>query len=125
MGVDGLKTGHTEESGYGLAASVEREGRCLVLVVNGLKNVNERSREAERLLEWGFREFGAYRFLADGATVEAEPAWLGAACTVRLVLDENLADRTGEEWGRGESGRVELGGRVYLEQKKYQNITEI
>src|SRR3546814_2732794 len=48
MGVDGLKTGHTEESGYGLAASVEREGRRLILVVNGLKNVNERSREAER-----------------------------------------------------------------------------
>src|SRR3546814_7186535 len=76
MGVDGLKTGHTEESGYGLAASVEREGRRLILVVNGLKNVNERSREAERLLEWGFREFGAYRLFAAGETVAAAPAWL-------------------------------------------------
>src|SRR3546814_950951 len=91
MGVDGLKTGHTEESGYGLAASVEREGRRLILVVNGLKNVNERSREAERLLEWGFREFGAYRLFAAGETVDAAPAWLGAAPTVPLVLEEDLA----------------------------------
>src|SRR3546814_15091393 len=91
MGVDGLKTGHTEESGYGLAASVEREGRRLILVVNGLKNVNERSREAERLLEWGFREFGAYRLFAAGETVDPAPAWLGAASTVPLVLEEDLA----------------------------------
>lgn len=91
MGVDGLKTGHTEESGYGLAASVEREGRRLVLVVNGLQNVNERSREAERLLEWGFREFGAYRLFAAGETVDAAPAWLGAAPTVPLILEEDLA----------------------------------
>ncbi|MFN4089812.1 MAG: D-alanyl-D-alanine carboxypeptidase family protein [Alphaproteobacteria bacterium] len=91
MGVDGLKTGHTEESGYGLTASMERDGRRLVLVVNGLRNVNERSRETERLLEWGFREFGAYELFKAGETVEAAPAWLGASPTVPLVLEQDLA----------------------------------
>lgn len=91
MGVDGLKTGHTEDSGYGLTASAERDGRRLILVVNGLKSVNERSRETERLLQWGFREFGAYDLFKAGETVEAAPAWLGASPTVPLVLETDLA----------------------------------
>src|SRR5690606_40663179 len=61
------------------------------LVVNGLKNVNERSRETERLLEWGFREFGAFDLFRAGETVEAAPAWLGAQETVPLVLEEDLS----------------------------------
>src|SRR3546814_3360387 len=44
-----------------------------------------------RSLEWGFREFGAYRLFAAGETVDAAPAWLGAAPTVPLVLEEDLA----------------------------------
>ncbi|MBF0248539.1 MAG: D-alanyl-D-alanine carboxypeptidase, partial [Alphaproteobacteria bacterium] len=52
MGADGLKTGHTEESGYGLTASAERQGRRLVLVVNGLESQKMRSTESERLLDW-------------------------------------------------------------------------
>ena len=91
MGVDGLKTGHTEDSGYGLTASAERDGRRLILVVNGLKSVNERSRETERLLQWGFREFGAFDLFKAGETVEAAPAWLGEAPTVPLVLEKDLS----------------------------------
>src|SRR3546814_18080895 len=98
MGVDGLKTGHTEESGYGLAASVEREGRRLILVVNGLRNVNERSREAERLLEWGFREFGAYRLFAAGETVDAAPAWLGAARSEERRVGKECVSTCRSRW---------------------------
>ena len=54
MGADGLKTGHTRAAGYGLAASVKRGDRRLILVVNGLASVRQRASEAERLLEWGF-----------------------------------------------------------------------
>ncbi|HSK39613.1 MAG TPA: D-alanyl-D-alanine carboxypeptidase family protein, partial [Arenibaculum sp.] len=59
MDVDGLKTGHTEAAGYGLAASAERNGRRLILVVNGLSDMQARADESARLLEWGFREFEA------------------------------------------------------------------
>ncbi len=60
IGVDGLKTGHTENAGYGLTASAERLGRRLILVVNGLTNKRARREEPQRLLEWGFREFKNY-----------------------------------------------------------------
>ena len=56
-GTDGLKTGHTEEGGYGQATSAIRDGRRLILVVNGLTSMAERAQETARLMEWGFREF--------------------------------------------------------------------
>ena len=56
-GTDGLKTGHTEEGGYGQATSAVRDGRRLILVVNGLTSMAERAQETSRLMEWGFREF--------------------------------------------------------------------
>jgi len=89
-GADGLKTGHTEQSGYGLVASAERNGRRLILVVNGLDSVNARSREAERLLDFGFREFKNYELFGDGETVDEAPVWLGEADTVPIVLEAPL-----------------------------------
>ncbi|MBD0275106.1 MAG: D-alanyl-D-alanine carboxypeptidase, partial [Acetobacteraceae bacterium] len=86
MGVDGLKTGHTEEAGYGLSASAMRNGRRLILVVHGLAGVNERSQESERLLEWGFREFDNMTIAKAGEPIETAPVWLGAAPTVPLTV---------------------------------------
>lgn len=91
MGVDGLKTGHTEAAGYGLTASAVRDGQRLILVVNGLPNVNARSEEAERLLEWGFREFETYALYDAGATVETARVWQGKAETVPLVPASDIA----------------------------------
>ena len=90
-GADGLKTGHTEDAGYGLTASVAREGRRLILVVNGVPSNQERSAEAQRLIEWGFREFGTYDLFAAGETVSEAEVWLGEADTVPLVLEEDFA----------------------------------
>jgi D-alanyl-D-alanine carboxypeptidase (penicillin-binding protein 5/6) len=90
-GADGLKTGHTEESGYGLAASAERDGRRLVLVVGGLTSVNERMRESQRLMQFGFRNFSHYPLFGAGDTVETAEVWLGNQPTVKLVLAEDLA----------------------------------
>jgi D-alanyl-D-alanine carboxypeptidase (penicillin-binding protein 5/6) len=91
MGVDGLKTGHSESSGYGLAASAERDGRRLVLVVNGLPSMQARADQSARLLEWGFRTFKDYKLFEAGEMVEAAPVWMGEADTVPLVLAEDLA----------------------------------
>ncbi|HJP22584.1 MAG: D-alanyl-D-alanine carboxypeptidase family protein [Alphaproteobacteria bacterium] len=89
-GADGLKTGHTEASGYGLTASAQINGRRLILVVNGLKSVNKRAREAERLLDWGFREFGNYDLFRSGEEVTEAKIWLGQANTVPLVIEDDL-----------------------------------
>ena len=86
IGADGLKTGHTEEAGYGLTASAVQDGRRLILVVNGLGSVKERASEATKLLTWGFRQFDNYKLLAAGETVEEAPVWLGDAARVPLVV---------------------------------------
>ena len=89
-GADGLKTGHTNVSGYGLTASAERNGRRLYLVLNGLKSSGARARESERLIEWGFREFAAYPLLKKGETVETAAVWLGSIDHVPLVPDRDV-----------------------------------
>ena len=90
LGADGLKTGHTEEAGYGLTASAERDGRRLVLVINGLESIKARSEEAERLIGWGFREFATYDLFQPNEQVEAAPVWQGSADAVPLVFPEGL-----------------------------------
>jgi D-alanyl-D-alanine carboxypeptidase (penicillin-binding protein 5/6) len=90
-GADGLKTGHTEEAGYGIAASAEREGRRLVLVVAGLDSVDARRRESTRLLQYGFRNFSHYPLFKAGETVDYAEVWLGEGATVPMVVGEDVA----------------------------------
>ncbi|MEQ8370002.1 MAG: D-alanyl-D-alanine carboxypeptidase family protein [Alphaproteobacteria bacterium] len=90
IGADGLKTGHTEEAGYGLAASAERDGRRLILVVNGLDSVQARADESTRLFNFGFREFGNYKMFSANETVSEAELWLGQEATVPLVLADDL-----------------------------------
>lgn len=57
IGADGMKTGYLEEAGYGLVGSAVRDGQRLIVVVLGTQSERERSEEARKLLEWGFRAF--------------------------------------------------------------------
>jgi D-alanyl-D-alanine carboxypeptidase (penicillin-binding protein 5/6) len=84
-GADGLKTGHTEEAGYGLTASARRGERRLILVFNGLPSMRARAEESERLLEWGFREFENVLLFRAAEVVEQVPVYLGERRAVPLV----------------------------------------
>lgn len=90
IGVDGMKTGHTEAGGYGLTASMKQGDRRLIMVVNGLGNVNERSNEGERLLSWGMREFENRKLFTAGEVVDSAEVWLGDQGTVPLVPARDL-----------------------------------
>jgi D-alanyl-D-alanine carboxypeptidase (penicillin-binding protein 5/6) len=90
IGADGLKTGHTEEAGYGLTASATQRDRRLVLVINGLKSVRARSEESARLMSWGFREFANYALYKAGDEVDDAAVWLGDTETVPLRIAEDL-----------------------------------
>src|SRR3546814_18105871 len=90
IGADGLKTGHTEEAGYGLTASAVQDGQRLILVVNGLPSMQARADESDRLLSWGFREFDNYALFKAGDTVDEAQVWLGADETVPLVIAADL-----------------------------------
>jgi D-alanyl-D-alanine carboxypeptidase (penicillin-binding protein 5/6) len=85
-GTDGLKTGHTEEGGYGQATSALRDGRRLILVVNGLGSMAERAQETARLMEWGFRESSNITLFKPGDVVAEAPVWLGTQDKVPLVI---------------------------------------
>ncbi|MGB0671009.1 MAG: D-alanyl-D-alanine carboxypeptidase family protein [Rhodospirillales bacterium] len=87
-GADGLKTGHTQDSGYGLTASAVRDGRRLILVVNGLASRKARAQESERLMQWGFREFGLYPLFSAGEEVDQAAVWLGEAASVPLIIPD-------------------------------------
>ena len=85
IGADGLKTGHTRESGYGLVASGEQNGRRLILVMNGLDSKKERAAEARRFMNWGFRAFTPEVLVEGGAVVRALPVWHGDSAAVNIA----------------------------------------
>ena len=90
QGADGLKTGHTTESGYGLVGSAHRDGQRVVMVLNGMKSMKQRSSESRRLIDLMFREFKLYRFYDKGQPVDRANVWLGTKNKIDLVLEEPL-----------------------------------
>ena len=89
-GADGLKTGHTEEAGFSLTASVKRGDRRLIEVMTGTKSNKERSEESGKIMNYGFREFDNYDVLEQGQKVADIPVWFGEQKEVGLVVAENL-----------------------------------
>jgi serine-type D-Ala-D-Ala carboxypeptidase (penicillin-binding protein 5/6) len=95
---DGLKTGHTDEGGYGLVASAQRSGRRVIVVVNGLTSMHQRREESERLLEWAFREFENVTLFTAADTIENAKVWLGDRPTVPLVGGRDLIITMPRQW---------------------------
>lgn len=100
IGADGLKTGHTEESGFGLTASAVQGGRRVILVVNGLPSMRARAEESERLMRWAFSEFENVRLFAAGETVEVAPVHLGVKKEVALVSPKDVVFTMPRAWRR-------------------------
>ena len=89
-GADGLKTGHTEEAGYGFTGSAERDGRRLVMVVAGLDSYGGRAEESIRFMEWGFGAWRARPVVSQGKRVTTAEVQLGSEAEVGLVAPKNL-----------------------------------
>lgn len=86
MGADGVKTGHTEEAGFGMTASVVRGDRHLLLVVNGLKDMQKRADETVRIIEWGFHDFQNYALAESNAIVATIPVNYGKQDVVTVTI---------------------------------------
>lgn len=84
-GADGLKTGYTEASGYGLVGSVIRDGRRLIIVLNGLETAKQRAEQARKLLDWGFSAFEQRRLFEANDEVAEARVFGGASLHVPLV----------------------------------------
>jgi D-alanyl-D-alanine carboxypeptidase (penicillin-binding protein 5/6) len=90
-GADGLKTGHTQEAGFGFTGSAEQNGRRLIMVVAGLSSYNGRIEESVRFMDWGFKAWRSVPLFRKGSQVETAEVQGGSARSVALVAPKNLA----------------------------------
>ncbi len=91
IGADGLKTGHTQEAGYGLTGSAKQGDRRVIWVITGLDSVRQRAQESQAIVNWAFRQF-AMRPLADAGELFAQAnVWMGSEATVGLVAGEDVS----------------------------------
>ena len=90
IGADGLKTGHTEEAGYGLVGSAVQGSRRVVLAITGLKSEKDRAEEAERIVNWAFRQFSMKTIVKGGTQIATADVWLGEAATVGLIAAKDV-----------------------------------
>lgn len=91
IGADGLKTGFTDESGYGLVGSAKQGDRRIVFVIAGLPDEKTRAEEGERIVSWAFREFVQKTVATKGTKMTDADVWMGAKTKVGLVLAEDLS----------------------------------
>ncbi|QYO78526.1 D-alanyl-D-alanine carboxypeptidase family protein [Devosia salina] len=91
IGVDGLKTGHTEAAGYGSVTSTDQGDRRLIAVVHGLTSMRERTEEARKLLTWGARAFERFTPYAEGQIVAYADVYGGETPSVGLVGKGEIA----------------------------------
>ncbi|MBT9245377.1 D-alanyl-D-alanine carboxypeptidase [Gemmobacter fulvus] len=85
IGADGLKTGHTQEAGYGLVGSAVQGDRRVVFAITGLPSEKARAEESERIVNWAFRQFSLKTIVKGGTRVAEADVWLGDADRVGLV----------------------------------------
>jgi serine-type D-Ala-D-Ala carboxypeptidase (penicillin-binding protein 5/6) len=92
LGVDGMKTGHTEEAGYGITVTALRNGRRVVEVLSGMKSMNARSQESEKLLAWAYREWNDYKLVKAGDPLDDAPApvFLGTTANVPVTVKSDV-----------------------------------
>ena len=90
-GADGLKTGHTDEAGYGFTGSAEENGRRLIEVLAGMASWDQRVQESTKLIQWGFNAWSDKPLFAAGAKVGTAQVQMGSSSEVALMAPRNLA----------------------------------
>ena len=91
-GADGLKTGHTEESGYGLVGSAVRDGERRIIVFNGMRSNADRASEAERMMRAALSDYGVYHLFQAGDAIDHQaPVFMGESETVALRVDSDIS----------------------------------
>jgi len=90
IGADGLKTGHTQEAGYGLVGSAKQGDRRVIFVITGLDTQANRAEEAEKLVNWAFRQFAEKEIARAGTRIADADIWMGQTPTVGLTVAEDL-----------------------------------
>lgn len=109
IGCDGIKTGHTENGGFGIVATVLQDGKRIILVINGLASEKERAEESIKLISWAMRTFGSYRLFSAKDVVKKDiPVAMGNTYTIDAIVEGDVAIALPQEW----SSRIKTEIRV-------------
>jgi serine-type D-Ala-D-Ala carboxypeptidase (penicillin-binding protein 5/6) len=124
-GADGVKTGFVKEAGYGLIGSAVRNERRLILVIAGLPTADERREEAQKLLDWGFRQFKPVTAFAAGETIGQVRVWGGSVGSATLVARGEVRIALSEQESRQVKVELSYKGPLIAPVKKGTEIGKV
>ncbi|TCL08252.1 D-alanyl-D-alanine carboxypeptidase (penicillin-binding protein 5/6) [Shimia isoporae] len=90
IGADGLKTGHTQEAGYGLVGSAKQGNRRVIFAISGLSSEKERAEVSEQIVSWAFRQFSETTLAREGQRIAEANVWMGKDQRVGLVPAKDI-----------------------------------
>jgi D-alanyl-D-alanine carboxypeptidase (penicillin-binding protein 5/6) len=125
IGADGLKTGHTQEAGYGMVGSVKQGDRRIVFAFNGVASDKDRAQEAERIANWAFRQFALKTVVKAGTEIAQADVFLGDADKVGLVAEQDLKLLIPAGADAGISGEVVYQGPIKAPIAKGTKIADL
>ena len=125
IGADGLKTGFTNQAGYGLVGSATQDGRRVVFVITGLESKANRVEEAEALVKWSFRQFGEKTIAKAGTPITQAEVWMGQERSVGLVPAEDITVLLPVLSGNKISAQVVYTGPINAPISKGQQLGEL
>lgn len=125
IGADGLKTGHTQEAGYGLVGSAKQRGRRVIFVISGLQSAQARAEEAESIVNWAFRQFAVKPVAKAGTSVATADVWMGRDQKVQLVPMEDVSMLLPVTTGVKVVAEVIYNGPITAPIEKDQQIAEL
>ncbi|MGC3940865.1 D-alanyl-D-alanine carboxypeptidase family protein [Roseobacter sp. EG26] len=125
IGADGLKTGHTQEAGYGLAGSAKQGDRRVIFVISGLGSVAERAQESQAIVNWAFRQFTMRPLAKEGEQFAQANVWMGSEAMVGLVAPEDIQVLMPALAGNEIAGEVVYTGPVSAPIAKGDQLAEL
>ena len=90
QGADGLKTGFTKASGWGIAATAKREDRRITVVINGTNSSRSRMNESANLINWAFSQTSQKELVSEGQVITQVDVWLGNKPRVNLISSRKI-----------------------------------
>jgi len=90
LGADGLKTGYTKKSGWGIAGSAIRNNRRITVVINGTNSSRSRLNESTYLINWAFNQTSQQKLLSQGQIIKYVDVWLGNQPTINLISNQDI-----------------------------------
>ena len=125
VGADGLKTGHTQEAGYGLVGSAKQGPRRVIFAVTGMTSAKERAEVSEQIVNWAFRQFSTKTLLREGKRVAEADVWMGDVPRVGLVAAEDVEVLVPVSAGNEIAAEVVYNGPLQAPISKGQEIAEL